>query len=264
MKIKDIEAALFPPDGAEPAQDVVEACRLDARQGVRRLVRRYDKEQAERARVAALYAYENAAADEGYDIIAGVDEAGRGPLAGPVSVAAVILPRGLFLPRLNDSKKLSAKARDELYDEIQEKAIAVSSVLVDAKTIDRINIYQATMNGMYEAIFGLDPQPKKVLIDAVQLEKLPMPEESIIKGDAKSASIAAASIVAKVTRDRLMVEYDKAFPQYGFAQHKGYGTAEHIAALRQYGPCPIHRQSFEPIRSMVGWMDDVANEGEVT
>ena len=125
MKIKDIEAALFPPDGAEPAQDVVEACRLDARQGVRRLVRRYDKEQAERARVAALYAYENAAADEGYDIIAGVDEAGRGPLAGPVSVAAVILPRGLFLPRLNDSKKLSAKAREELYDEIQEKAIAV-------------------------------------------------------------------------------------------------------------------------------------------
>lgn len=264
MKIKDIEAALFPPDGAEPAQDVVEACRLDARQGVRRLVRRYDKEQAERARVAALYAYENAAADEGYDIIAGVDEAGRGPLAGPVSVAAVILPRGLFLPRLNDSKKLSAKAREELYDEIQEKAIAVSSVLVDAKTIDRINIYQATMNGMYEAIFGLDPQPKKVLIDAVHLEKLPMPEESIIKGDAKSASIAAASIVAKVTRDRLMMEYDKAFPQYGFAQHKGYGTAEHIAALRQYGPCPIHRQSFEPIRSMVGWMDDVANEGEVT
>lgn len=264
MKIKDIEAALFPPDGAEPAQDVVEACRLDARQGVRRLVRRYDKEQAERARVAALYAYENAAADEGYDIIAGVDEAGRGPLAGPVSVAAVILPRGLFLPRLNDSKKLSAKAREELYDEIQEKAIAVSSVLVDAKTIDRINIYQATMNGMYEAIFGLDPQPKKVLIDAVHLEKLPMPEESIIKGDAKSASIAAASIVAKVTRDRLVMEYDKAFPQYGFAQHKGYGTAEHIAALRQYGPCPIHRQSFEPIRSMVGWMDDVANEGEVT
>ena len=264
MKIKDIEAALFPPDGAEPAQDVVEACRLDARQGVRRLVRRYDKEQAERARVAALYAYENAAADEGYGIVAGVDEAGRGPLAGPVSVAAVILPRGLFLPRLNDSKKLSAKAREELYDEIQEKAIAVSSVLVDAKTIDRINIYQATMNGMYEAIFGLDPQPKKVLIDAVHLEKLPMPEESIIKGDAKSASIAAASIVAKVTRDRLMMEYDKAFPQYGFAQHKGYGTAEHIAALRQYGPCPIHRQSFEPIRSMVGWMDDVANEGEVT
>ena len=112
------------------------------------------------------------------------------------------------------------------------------------------------MNGMYEAIFGLDPAPQKVLIDAVHLEKLPMPEESIIKGDAKSASIAAASIIAKVTRDRLMMQYDKAYPEYGFAQHKGYGTAEHIAALRKYGPCPIHRQSFEPIRSMVGWMDE--------
>ena len=132
----------------------------------------------------------------------------------------------------------------------------MSSVLVDAKTIDRVNIYQATMNGMYEAIFGLDPAPQKVLIDAVHLEKLPMPEESIIKGDAKSASIAAASIIAKVTRDRLMMQYDKAYPEYGFAQHKGYGTAEHIAALRKYGPCPIHRQSFEPIRSMVGWMDE--------
>ncbi len=263
MKLKEIEAILFPPDGAEPAQDFIESCRLDARQGAQRLMRRYDKEQAERARVAALYAFENAAAVEGFELVAGVDEAGRGPLAGPVSVAAVILPHGLFLPKLNDSKKLSPKVRDELYDEIQAKAIAVSSVLVDAKTIDRVNIYQATMNGMYEAIFGLDPQPQKVLIDAVQLEKLPMPEESIIKGDAKSASIAAASIIAKVTRDRLMMEYDKAFPEYGFAQHKGYGTAEHLAALKKYGPCPIHRQSFEPIRSMVGWMEDVATEGEV-
>ena len=256
MKIREVEAALFLADGTEASQDLVEACRLDSRQGVARLVRRYEREQAERARVAALYAYEDAAAEEGFELVAGVDEAGRGPLAGPVSVAAVILPRGLYLPKLNDSKKLSANVREELYDEIQEKAIAVSSVLVDAKTIDRINIYQATMNGMYEAIFGLDPAPQKVLIDAVHLEKLPMPEESIIKGDAKSASIAAASIIAKVTRDRLMMQYDKAYPEYGFAQHKGYGTAEHIAALRKYGPCPIHRQSFEPIRSMVGWTDE--------
>ncbi len=202
MKIREVEAALFPADGTEASQDLVEACRLDSRQGVARLVRRYEREQAERARVAALYAYEDAAAEEGFELVAGVDEAGRGPLAGPVSVAAVILPRGLYLPKLNDSKKLSANVREELYDEIQEKAIAVSSVLVDAKTIDRVNIYQATMNGMYEAIFGLDPAPQKVLIDAVHLEKLPMPEESIIKGDAKSASIAAASIIAKVTRDR--------------------------------------------------------------
>ena len=264
MTIKEIEAALFPADGSKARAEVIAAARSDPRQGVTRLVRRYDREQAERARVAALYAYEDAAAAEGYEFVAGVDEAGRGPLAGPVSVAAVILPRGLYLPKLNDSKKLSAKVREELYDEIQEKAIAVSSVLVDAKTIDRVNIYQATMNGMYEAIFGLDPAPQKVLIDAVHLEKLPMPEESIIKGDAKSASIAAASIIAKVTRDRLMMQYDKAYPEYGFAQHKGYGTAEHIAALRKYGPCPIHRQSFEPIRSMVGWVDDVPETEEVT
>ena len=261
MKLKEIEAALFSIDG-EAVQDFVEACRLDPRAGVQRLVRRYDREQAERARVKALYALEDAAAAEGFDIVAGVDEAGRGPLAGPVSVAAVILPRGLFLPKLNDSKKLSAKVREELYDAIQEKAIAVSSVLVDAKTIDRVNIFQATMNGMYEAIFGLAPQPQKVLIDAVHLEKLPMPEASIIHGDAKSASIAAASIIAKVTRDRLMMQYDAMYPEYGFAKHKGYGTAEHLAALQKYGPCPIHRQSFEPIRSMTGWMEDVAMEGE--
>ena len=213
-------------------------------------MKRYERAQAERSRVAALYAYEDAAAAEGCDIVAGVDEAGRGPIAGPVSVAAVILPRGLYLPKLNDSKKLSPKVREELFDEIQAKAIAVSSALIDAKTIDRINIYQATMNGMYESIFSLAPQPQKVLIDAVPLDRLPMPSESIIKGDAKSASIAAASIIAKVTRDRLMDAYDRQYPEYGFAHHKGYGTAEHLAALRKYGPCPIHRLSFEPIRSM--------------
>ena len=166
-------------------------------------------------------------------------------------MAAVILPHELELPHLNDSKKLSPERREELFAEIREKAIAVSSVLVDARTIDRVNIYQATLNGMYEAIFGLSPEPQQVLVDAVPLAALPMPSRSIIKGDAKSASIAAASIIAKVNRDRLMDKYDKEYPQYGFAHHKGYGTAEHIAALRQYGPCPIHRQSFEPIRSMV-------------
>ena len=132
----------------------------------------------------------------------------------------------------------------------------MSSVLVDAQTIDRVNIYQATMNGMYEAIFGLEKEPQQVLIDAVELANLPMPSLSIIKGDAKSASIAAASIIAKVTRDRLMVQYDALYPQYGFAQHKGYGTAEHIAALRKYGPCPIHRLSFEPVKSIAQTIND--------
>lgn len=228
----------------------VTACKADSRKASQRLVRRYERKQAERARVAALYKYENAAIAEGARYIAGVDEAGRGPLAGPVSVAAVILPNDLYLPKLNDSKKLSSKVREELFEEIHAKAIAIGSALIDAKTIDRINIYQATINGMYESIFSLSPQPQKVLIDAVKLDRLSIPSESIIHGDAKSASIAAASIIAKVTRDHLMDAYDRQYPEYGFAQHKGYGTAAHLAALKKYGPCPIHRLSFEPIRSM--------------
>ena len=233
-----------------PSPELLEACRQDTRKAAQQIVRRYEREQKERERVARLYAFENEAAAAGYELVAGVDEAGRGPLAGPVSVAAVILPRGLFLPHINDSKKLSPKVREELFDEIQEKALATSISLIDAQTIDRVNIYQATMNGMYNAIFGLEKQPQKVLIDAVRLENLPMPSESIIKGDAKSASIAAASILAKVTRDRLMEQYDEIYPQYGFAHHKGSGTAEHIEALRKYGPCPIHRLSFEPVKSI--------------
>ena len=247
MKLKEIERALF---SGVPSEDFVAACEADSRAGVQRLAKRFRREQAERRRLEALYTYEYAARDEGARFVAGVDEAGRGPLAGPVVVAAAILPYGLFLPGLNDSKKVSPKKRELLYDEILEKAVAVRVSIVDAATIDRVNIYQATMNGMYEAILSLDPKPDKVLIDAVELAKLPMPSLSIIKGDAKSASIAAASIVAKVTRDRLMLKYDAEYPQYGFAQHKGYGTAQHIKALEEYGTSPIHRKSFEPVRSM--------------
>lgn len=246
--IKELETALAAP---EVSEEFLAACREDPRKAAARLVRRYEKAQAEHARLLKMYAYEHEAWARGHEIVAGVDEAGRGPLAGPVSVAAVILPHDLCLPKLNDSKKLSAKVREELFDEIQEKAIAVGTALIDAQTIDRVNIYQATINGMYEAIFSLQPEPQEALIDAVPLENLPMASQSIIKGDAKSASIAAASIIAKVTRDRLMDEYDKIYPEYGFAQHKGYGTAQHIEALKKYGPCPIHRRSFEPVRSLV-------------
>ena len=249
MTIKEIEQCFRQ---ADPTPEVLAACQQDARAAVGRLVRRWEREKKERARVEALYRYEYEAKAQGFELVAGVDEAGRGPLAGPVVVAAVILPLGLYLPKLNDSKKLSAKVRDELYAEIMEKALAVGTGIVDEKTIDRINIYQATINGMYDAIFSLKPQPQQVLIDAVPLDNLPMPSISMIKGDAKSASIAAASIIAKVTRDRMMDLYDKQYPVYGFAQHKGYGTAQHVAAIRQYGPCPIHRCSFEPIRSMIG------------
>lgn len=176
---------------------------------------------------------------------------GRGPLAGPVVVASVILPENFFIEKINDSKKLSEATREKIYDIIMENAIAVNRAIIDEKTIDRVNIYQAAMNGMYEAIYGLNPKPDAVLIDAMPLESLDIYHQSIIKGDAKSASIAAASIVAKVERDRMMNEFDKIYPQYGFAKNKGYGTSEHLEALRKYGPCEIHRKSFEPIKSMV-------------
>lgn len=248
LTIKEIEKILV----SQPVTaEFLVAARLDPRKAAQRVVKRYEKKVKEHERLMHMYDYERKALAEGCQIIAGVDEAGRGPLAGPVSVAAVILPFELELPKLNDSKKLSAKVRDELYAMIKEHAISIATVFIDAKTIDSINIYQATMNGMYDVIATLNPVPDKVLIDAMPLNNLSMAHESIIKGDAKSASIAAASIIAKVSRDRLMDEYDKKYPEYGFAHHKGYGTAEHIAAIKKYGPCPIHRLTFEPLRSMI-------------
>ena len=211
-----------------------------------------EREAKDRERVAAMYEYERQANAEGYDLIAGVDEAGRGPLAGPVAVAAVILPKELYIPFLNDSKKLSEKRRETLYDMIREQAVAYSVVLVDREIIDKDNIYEATKNGMYDAILKLSQKPDKVLIDAMPLNKLPIPSLSIVKGDAKSASIAAASVLAKVTRDRFMLEMDKVYPEYGFKNHKGYGTKAHIEAIKKYGPCPLHRETFEPIKSMIG------------
>ena len=248
MTIKEIENVFL--QGDAPAE-FIELCRHDSRKSVQTILRRYERAQKERERLHAMYAYERAAAEAGRTIVAGVDEAGRGPLAGPVAVAAVILPQECHLPRLNDSKKLSAAVREALYDEIVNAAISYHVTLIDAETIDRMNILQATRMGMYEAIDALSPTPDEVLIDAVELPKLTMPSNSIIKGDAKSASIAAASILAKVTRDHLMEQYDTEYPNYGFAKHKGYGTQEHIDAIRKYGVCPIHRKSFEPIRSML-------------
>lgn len=210
-----------------------------------------EKEAKDRERVAGMYEYERQAREEGYELIAGIDEAGRGPLAGPVAVAAVILPKEIYLPYLNDSKKLSEKRRETLYDMIKEEAIAYSVVFVSKDTIDTENIYKATQNGMYDAILKLEPKPEKVLVDAMPLDKLPIPCLPIVKGDAKSASIAAASILAKVTRDRYMTEMDKVYPEYGFKNHKGYGTKAHIEAIKKYGPCPLHRETFEPIKSMI-------------
>lgn len=186
--------------------------------------------------------YERKYADCGY--ICGIDEAGRGPLAGPVVAGAVILPTDCEILYLNDSKKLSASKRDLLYDEIMEKALAVGVGMASPARIDEINILQATYEAMREAISKLQVKPDILLNDAVTIPDVDIRQIPIIKGDAKSVSIAAASIIAKVTRDRLMVQYDEILPGYGFAKHKGYGSWEHIAAIRQMGASPVHRQSF--------------------
>lgn len=191
-----------------------------------------------------MFEFETQAQKEGAKYIAGIDEAGRGPLAGPVVVAGVIMPldEESLIDGVNDSKKLSAKKRDKLYDLILSKAIDVQVAVIPCHDIDEINILNATKKGMIQCINGFK-QVDCVLIDAVKLQ-VDVPTRAIVHGDALSYSIAAASIVAKVTRDRIMTEYDKQYPQYNFAKHKGYGTAEHIRLLRQYGPCPIHRRTF--------------------
>lgn len=187
----------------------------------------------------------------GKKLIAGVDEAGRGPLAGPVCVAAVIMPfeQDKIIAEINDSKKLTEKKREQLFEKIKNTAISYNIVFVDEKTIDSINILNATKLGMKQAIEGLSVKPELVLIDAVKIDTC-VPTESIIKGDAKSYNIAAASILAKVTRDKLMVDLDKKYPEYNFKKHKGYGTKEHIENLKKFGKCEIHRNSF--IKHFVG------------
>ena len=205
--------------------------------------RREEKERLERERLEGMRSYERQY-EESCTYICGIDEAGRGPLAGPVVAAAVILPAGLVIPYVNDSKKLTEKRREALYPEILEKALSVGVGVVPAARIDEINILQATYEAMRQAIGQLSVRPDVLLNDAVRIPDVEIPQVPIIKGDAKSISIACASVIAKVTRDRMMKEYDAIYPEYGFAGHKGYGTAAHIAAIRQYGPSPIHRRTF--------------------
>ena len=191
------------------------------------------------------FEYENAARLAGAKLVCGVDEAGRGPLAGPVCAAAVILPEDCIIEGLDDSKKLSAAKREKLYDEIVEKAVAYGVAFGSLEEIESVNILEATFLAMNRAIAKLDPKPDYALIDGNRVPKgITVPCETVIKGDSKSYSVAAASILAKVTRDRLMLEYDKQYPQYGFAKHMGYGTAVHIDAILKYGACEIHRPSF--------------------
>lgn len=227
-------------------EELYEKYAEDTRSGVIGLIATYKKKsqklQAEYERLDAMMAYERQYEASGF--ICGIDEAGRGPLAGPVVAGAVILPKDCRILYLNDSKKLTEKRREELFDEIKEKAVCWGVGIVSPARIDEINILQATYEAMRDAVSQLDPAPNLLLNDAVTIPQVNIPQVPIIKGDAKSLSIAAASVLAKVTRDRLMKEYDKVMPEYGFSSHKGYGSAAHIEALKKYGPSPIHRKSF--------------------
>ncbi|MFI3172014.1 MAG: ribonuclease HII [Eubacteriales bacterium] len=226
--------------------DLFQMYESDERAGVQKLIEKYKKQlqalEQEKQRIIKMSEYENQYAE--YEYICGIDEVGRGPLAGPVVAGAVILPKNCDILYLNDSKQLSEKKRELLYDEIMEKAVATGIGIVSPQEIDQINILQATYQAMRIAIEDLGIVPSVLLNDAVTIPGVTMKQVPIIKGDAKSISIAAASIIAKVTRDRLMVEYDKILPEYGFASNKGYGSSTHIDALKKIGPTPIHRNSF--------------------
>lgn len=218
----------------------------DERSGVKKLVLKAEKEieayNKEVARTENLKFFENKYSD--YNYICGIDEVGRGPLAGPVVAGAVILPKDCDILYINDSKKLTASKREELFQIIMEKAVSAKTALVSPQYIDKVNILQATYEAMRKAIATLNVQPDILLNDAVNIPLVNIKQVPIIKGDAKSISIGAASIIAKVTRDAMMVEYDKIYPEYDFASNKGYGSAKHIESLKKYGPCPIHRRSF--------------------
>lgn len=201
--------------------------------------------EKEETRLLVLKEQENELRKKGFQYICGIDEAGRGPLAGPVVVGAVILPKDSFIEGVNDSKKISEKKREKIFEQIIEEAIAYSVGIVDQKTIDEINILNATKLGVKIALEGLKQKPDVIMVDALNnMDTLGIPYISVVKGDAKNYSIAAASIIAKVTRDRIMKEWDEIYPIYGFSKHKGYGTAEHIRIIKENGPCILHRKSF--------------------
>ena len=249
--IKEIKERLATIDDLD--HPLFEELILDGRAGVQAAIskrkRELQKQVDEDLRLEKMLAYEKELYTQGIHLIAGVDEVGRGPLAGPVVAAAVILPKACKIPGLNDSKKIPKSKHKEIYEAVLQNAIAIGIGVKDNQVIDQVNIYEATKLAMMESIGQLEPQPQHLLIDAMKLD-LPIPQTSIIKGDANSLSIAAASIVAKVTRDQMMEEFDREYPGYDFAQNAGYGTAKHLAGLDKLGVTPIHRRSFEPIKSM--------------
>jgi len=259
MTVREIErmVAGAPP---EPGDILWEELRADPRKGVsqvlERLARRRARVLRERDRLAGLRHHEAELWASGCELVAGVDEAGRGPLAGPVVAAAVVLPRDCVIAGLNDSKKLSPKKREELYRVILDTAVAVGIGSSSEKLIDEVNILNATHRAMRDAVADLGRVPDHVLVDGTSIPELSIPQTAINRGDERSAPIAAASIIAKVTRDRLLVKYDEQYPGYGFARHKGYGTSEHLAALRRLGPCEIHRRSFRVVLDAGGGLSE--------
>ncbi|WLR52321.1 ribonuclease HII [Bacillus tianshenii] len=248
LTIKEIEQKLF-NEGVTAEE--LETFQLDKRKGVQRLLARKAKHDEEAQRLRAQYEqmlkHEVECRNLGHRLIAGIDEVGRGPLAGPVTAAAVILGEDTYIAGLNDSKALSESKREALYEEILEKAVAVSVETVSAEQIDELNIYQAAKLAMKQAVVSLQKEPHYLLVDAMEIP-LPIPQRSIIKGDANSVSIAAASIVAKVTRDRYMKKLAEEYPDYHFDRHMGYGTKAHLEALERYGITREHRRSFSPVR----------------
>jgi len=247
--IKTIKERLFDPTFNDPA--FLQELLADERAGVQKLLQRYEKQLVKQQLLQEKYEemmrFENEAFQQGASFIAGLDEVGRGPLAGPVVSAAVILPKECQILGLNDSKQLSAKKREELFIEIQNKAVAVGIGVVSPEEIDRINIYQASRLAMKEALIDLAVKPEHLLIDAMTIET-DIPQQSLIKGDARSISIAAASIIAKVYRDNLMKDFHDVYPFYGFDQNAGYGTKVHLEGLAAHVICPIHRKTFAPVK----------------
>ena len=248
-EIKDLLAGV-----TDLASPIFKELAADERSGVQAAIKKRQREiqadLAEDKRLETMLTYERELYATGLELIAGIDEVGRGPLAGPVVAAAVILPKNCKIKGLNDSKKIPKKKHGQIYQQVMEQATAVGLGFQSNEIIDQVNIYQATKLAMTEAVAKLNQQPQHLLIDAMQLD-VQVSQTSIIKGDANSLSIAAASIVAKVTRDRLMADYDKQYPGYDLAHNAGYGTKSHLEGLKKLGVCPIHRRSFEPVKSMV-------------
>ena len=250
MKINEVKELL----AGTPTCEQLAELKADERSGVQKLLaayyKRLEKAAQEKERFTKMLSYEKKYYAQGIQYVAGVDEAGRGPLAGPLVIAAVILPQDVFISGLNDSKQLSAAKRDKLYDEVLAKAVAIEVNIVSVSNIDKYNIYTATQRGMAEVLEHLPVRPQVALIDAMPVEAKGMETVSIIHGDALSASIAAASIIAKVTRDRIMERMNVLYPAYGFANNKGYGSGAHMQAIAEFGATKWHRRSYEPVKSM--------------